>query len=466
MNPSAAATAPPTRPAPRDQQRTAGTALRQTLSRRAQADLDLPEQRDPIAVLRRQNQNRLPELLPVRRERMSESAFAFFRGAAAVMADDLAHQPDTGVRIVICGDAHLSNFGLFASRDRDLVFDVNDFDEAAPGPWEWDLKRLLTSVVIAGQQLGLDADALRDQARGVARSYRSTLAELADTSALGRFYTQIKAAEVLADLDQNIGGSKAGRAAVAQAKKVVTKAAKNTSERALGKLAVQQTDGRWRITEQPPLTARLESLGQDAEQLAREYLHSVPADVAALLAQFTFQDAVIKVVGVGSVGTRCLLALFTDPDGSPLFLQIKQADASVIELATGDQPVLPHGRRVTSGQRILQASGDPFLGDLPDTADGGYYVRQFRDMKGGFEVSDLGTPGRLGAYTGLCAKALARAHAQSGLAATISAYLGASSAVNVADRAFVAFAEAYADVNRADHQLLLAASDADWYTPA
>lgn len=431
-------------PAPRDQQRDVGRSLRGVTPRSALAQLHLPADRDALAILRAQNADRLPTLLPVRLERMQESPFAFFRGAAAVMASDLAARPTTGVSVLICGDAHLSNFGLFASHDRDLVFDVNDFDEAATGPWEWDVLRLVTSAEVLGRELAVAG--LRRITESISTTYRRTLARLAGVGALDRYYARIRANQALRKLGET----------ATEARAVTKKAERNTSARALTKLAAQSSDGRWRIVDQPPLTDRLPDFDErDARAVVGGYLASVPPDVAGLVAQFTFQDAVMKVVGVGSVGTRCLLSLFTDPDGEPLFLQVKEASTSVVEAALGRTPVTPHAHRVTAAQRVLQASGDPFLGAFEGPDERTYHVRQYRDMKGGVDPTTLTTTERLGDYGRLCARALARAHAQSGLAATIAAYLGGSSSANAADRAFADFAEAYASINEADHKDLV-----------
>lgn len=310
----------------REKQLEFGRGLRDGTPRRRLAELSGEQRRDPIAELAAQNKSRILSLVPVRRERMSESPFAFYRGAAAVMAADLAGTATTGVLIQICGDAHLSNFGLFASRERALLFDVNDFDETAVGPWEWDVKRLVTSMAILGHDFGMSDDDVRQTATKTAAAYRTRINELAQMSALERFYLKTTALEVL-DLV-----SRLSKSASKLATETVSKASRNTSHRALRKLTTTTVDGHYRIVEQQDIAVRVPEMGlSEAAAMVDEYFGSVPEDVVALLACHQFQDAVVRVVGVGSVGTRCYLALLTDADGSPLFLQMKEASASVVE---------------------------------------------------------------------------------------------------------------------------------------
>lgn len=441
----------------REKQLEFGRGLRDGMPRRRLAELSGEPRRDPIAELAAQNKSRIPSLVPVRRERMSESPFAFYRGAAAVMAADLAGTATTGVLIQICGDAHLSNFGLFASRERALLFDVNDFDETAVGPWEWDVKRLVTSMAILGHDFGMSDDDVRQTATKTAAAYRTRINELAQMSALERFYLKTTALEVL-DLV-----SRLSKSASKLATETVSKASRNTSHRALRKLTTTTVDGHYRIVEQQDIAVRVPEMGlSEAAAMVDEYFGSVPEDVVALLACHQFQDAVVRVVGVGSVGTRCYLALLTDADGSPLFLQMKEASASVVEAYFPQELRWEHGRRVVAGQRIMQASGDPFLGYVTSTRRGSFYVRQFRDMKGSVDITSLTNPDDLALYGSLCAIALARAHAQSGVPGVIAGYLGGGTDPNAADTAFADFAEAYARRNREDHQRLLAATDEEW----
>lgn len=441
-------------------QRAYGRGLRKRMGRRRLGELPIRPDRDPVAVLAAQNEKRIPALVPLRRQRMSESPFAFYRGAAAVMAADLAGSDCSGVLFQICGDAHLSNFGLFASRDRALLFDVNDFDETAVGPWEWDVKRLVTSVAVLGEELGIPADHVRTAATKTAVAYRQRMGELAEMSSLDRFYLKTTAEKVLQL------ATRLSTAASKQAVETITKASRNTSERALKKLTTTTVDGHLRIVEQPYVAVRIPEVGlSEAASMVDEYLVSVPDDVVALLACYQFEDAVVRVVGVGSVGTRCYLALLTDADGSPLFIQLKEASASVIEPYFSQETGREPGHRVVAGQRIMQASGDPFLGHVSSRERGSFYVRQFRDMKGAVEIGSLTNPDDLASYGSLCAIALARAHSQSGVAGVIAGYLGAGLEPNVADKAFAQFAESYVRLNIEDHQRLLATSDAEWLTP-
>jgi len=441
----------------REDQLALGRGLRDQMPRRRLAELPDGPQRDPIAVLAAQNRSRIASLVPVRRQRMSESPFAFYRGAAAVMAADLAYTATTGIHIQICGDAHVSNFGLFAARDRLLLFDVNDFDETAVGPWEWDVKRLVTSVAILGDDLGMPQDVVRSAALKTATAYRNRMNELAQMSTLERFYLKTTADEVM-ELAARLSKSASRLAA-----ETVSKATKNTSRRALKKLTFATVDGSYRIVEQEDIAVHVPEVGlSEAAAMVGDYFGSVPEDVVSVLACHQFEDAVVRVVGVGSVGTRCYLALLTDADGSPLFLQLKEASASVVEAYFPQELKLEPGRRVVAGQRIMQASGDPFLGYVSSQTRGSFYVRQFRDMKGSVDIGSLTDPDDLLLYGSLCAIALARAHAQSGVPGVVAGYLGAGSDPNAADTAFADFAEAYARRNRADHQRLLAATDEEW----
>jgi len=445
----------PLRHASRTEQYAAGKAARSRLPRRRLAELELSSGRDPIRLLREQNQGRLRALVPLRRERMSESPFAFYRGAAAVMAADLASGPSSDHHIWVCGDAHLANFGVFASRDRDLLFELNDFDEAAVGPWEWDLKRLLASVTILGQELGLGPGQAHDATVRASLGYRTGLSRRVAMSTLERYFDRILADDVV-DLTHGFS-RKLGR----QAAQVTDKARRNNSHRALTKLDVTEVNGRYRINDQPPVIMRIPELDTTvAQRLVDDYLATVGEDVATLLTSHRLHDWVLRVVGVGSVGTRCVVVLLTDADGVPLVLQLKEATSSVLERWTTPVPG-HHGKRVVGGQRILQSSGDPFLGWFDDEL-GSFYVRQFRDMKGSVNLLTLDAQS-LGMYGFTCGTALARAHAQSGTPAVILGHLGASVDVpQKVDHRLADFAAAYAEVNRADHALLLAATEDGW----
>ena len=445
----------------RDEQLASGRKLRSSLRRAELAELKLTADRDPIGILRAQNTSRIPQLVPVRRQRMSESPFAFFRGAAAIMAYDLAHSASPGHRVQVCGDAHLSNFGVFAGRDRDLVFDLNDFDETSIGSFEWDLKRLAASVVILADERGLrDGDA-RKAAEEACRTYRETMHALASLSVTERFFTSITAAELV---QFTAGATRKGRRS---GKKLLQQAARNTSARLLTKIAVRHADGRYQIEEQPPLTTHIAGLDSAfVDALFEPYRLSVPEFVGNLLSSMTTQDQVVRVVGVGSVGTRCVLILLTDPDGNALFLQAKEAVASVLEAYAGRSSWGSHSRRVVAGQRILQSTGDPFLGHFDLPGGGSYYVRQFRDMKGSVDLEHLADARALASYAAACATSLARAHAQSGTPGVIAGYLGLRGSTNEADRAIADFAFSYAEVNKRDYRRLLDATDDAWFRPA
>ena len=436
----------------------AGKKLRADSDRQKLAELSLAVDRDPIRILREQNALRLAQLVPVRRARMSESPFAFFRGAAAVMAYDLAHCPSPGLMAQICGDAHLSNFGVFAGRDRDLIFDLNDFDETSIGPFEWDLKRLTASVVILGKELGLKDAEVRDAAERACCAYRSAMATLTAASVTERFFARIGAKELLR---YTVGRS---HHAKASSQKFLREASKNISARVLTKVGVLRNDGTYRIKEQPPLITRIPEFDKAfAESIFEQYLRSVPEFIGNILSAMTTQDQVLRVVGVGSVGTRCGLILLTDADGNALFLQAKEAVSSVLEAYAGSSGWRSHSQRVVAGQRMLQSTGDPFLGhfDLPDGES--YYIRQFRDMKGSVDMGLLADVRALAAYSVACATSLARAHAQSGIPGVISGYLGRRPSVHESDRAITDFAFSYAELNRADHQALLRATETDWF---
>ena len=424
----------------------AGKRLRRVVPREAHGEWNPgPKRADPLALLEEQNLARIPQLVPVRMGRMAASSFAFYRGAAAVMAADLASTPVTGIEVVACGDAHLSNFGLFASPERRLLFDVNDFDETLPAPWEWDVKRLAASGMIAARQNGFDRAHSEEAVRGAVRSYRERMITFAQLTALDTYYSQVDTDSIVMVM-----------AAVPrkQIDKAVATARRNTAVRAMAKLAVTSDDSP-RIVDQPPLVVHPPELQSDQpliDAAVAAYSASLREDVALLLSRFRPVDAAHKVVGVGSVGTACFIVLLLDDQDAPLFLQVKEAQQSVLERHWRPSPIEHPGRRVVSGQRIMQSASDIFLGS--SSARGHhFYVRQLRDMKGSAPIEALPPPA-LTEYLELCGWVLARAHAQSGRAAEIAGYLGSSSAFDVA---IVRFAEAYADQNEIDYQVLLAA---------
>jgi uncharacterized protein (DUF2252 family) len=416
---------------------------------------------DPIAVLEAQAASRVPELVPIRHGRMSASPFAFFRGAAAIMASDLAPTPTSGIRVQCCGDAHLSNFGGFASPDRTLVFDLNDFDETLPGPWEWDLKRLVASVAVAAREAGLPRRERRAIARDTARGYREAMRALAGWRTLDVWYARIDEAE----LARHVRALR-GKDALARFERGTAKAKRKDSTRAFAKLA-QRVDGHPRIAADPPLIVPLRDMLEPEQaadweaaiaRLIAAYRATLPADRRVLLDRFRLADIAHKVVGVGSVGTRAwILLMLGRDDEDPLFLQCKEAQASVLAPHAGASRFSNQGRRVVEGQRVMQAASDIFLGWIRTTGLDGrerdFYVRQLWDWKVSADVEAM-EPETLATYGRLCGATLARAHARCGDAVAIAAYLGSSDAC---DRALADFAETYADRNERDHAALLAA---------
>jgi uncharacterized protein (DUF2252 family) len=441
----------------------AGKAARSEVRRSAHAVWEPPEDRaDPVAILERQATSRVPELVPIRYGRMSASPFAFFRGAAAVMAADLATTPVSGLRVQACGDAHLSNFGAFAAPDRRLVFDLNDFDESLPGPWEWDVKRLAASFAIAGRENGFKRKERGVAVREAARSYREAMRGFAAEGNLAVWYERL-------DVESAMGEIEAEPKLTAQVRKGVAKARAKDSMRALEKLS-HLVDGELRIRADPPLIVPAEELmpadeSRDLEQtligVLDSYRASLPGDRQHLLDGYRFRHLARKVVGVGSVGTRAWIVLLTGADDSdPLFLQAKEAEASVLEPYAGASRFENHGQRVVEGQRLMQAASDIFLGWCPAVGFDGrqrdFYVRQLWDWKRSVEIERLTSHG-LELYARMCGWTLARAHARSGDRVAIAAYLGGGDAF---DTAIAEFSEAYADQSERDHAALVAAIDA------
>lgn len=455
---SAAASSQPagTLPPSLDERLEAGRRLRASLPRRALRDLTHAE-RDPLGIIDEQNATRLPDLVPLRTERMSQSPFAFYRGTAAIMAADLAHEARTGVLVPSCGDAHVSNFGFYASPQRTLVFDLNDFDEAAWAPWEWDLKRLLTSVVVAGQSTDRATDVVESAVLGAVRSYAFALRRSARTSPQERFYTRFDAEAGTGEMHPR------SRRILDQA---IRQAKKRTGERAARKLTAPDEHGRPRFVEHPPTMVRVApEIARLQRELVLRYLETAPADINLLMRHYTVTDAIRRVVGVGSVGTRCALSLFEDGDGHTLILQSKEAGRSVLEEYGGvAQPTelvelisaRGEGGRVVAMQRILQAVSDPFLGSLRHHDDEvgrlELYVRQFHDMKGGIDIDTLPDEPFV-TYARACAVTLARAHAQAPTAATISGYVGRGRALG---SALLDWAYAYAERSRRDYDSFVA----------
>jgi uncharacterized protein (DUF2252 family) len=437
-----------------------GKAARAQAPRLAHADWQPGDGRDPVGLLCEEDETRVPELVPIRYGRMLRSPFAFFRGSAAVMAADLADTPTAGLHVQLCGDAHLSNFGVFSAPDRRLVFDCNDFDETAPGPFEWDVKRLAASVAVAGRDRGL---ARRERRRAIRRSvgaYRDSMRRFAEMRDVDVWYARTDVDSRLAELGKHLDGESRRRI-----ERNVARATSRDSLRALRKLARPTEDG-LRIVGDPPLVTPVEELGDGAEiesqleAVLTEYRSSLSGAHRHLAAAYRYVHAARKVVGVGSVGTRAWIVLLVGRDSEdPLFLQAKEAGASVLEPYVGESHFESHGRRVVEGQRLMQAASDIFLGWVTvKAADGSprdFYVRQLWDGKGSADLERM-PPHQLGDYVSLCGEALARAHARSGDRIAIAAYLGEGKKF---DEAIADFAETYADQNERDFESLERAAE-------
>jgi uncharacterized protein (DUF2252 family) len=437
-----------------------GRAARVTAPRSAHGDWGpAPDRPDPVAVLTTQAASRVQELVPIRYGRMLVSPFTFYRGAAAIMAADLARTPDSGIAVQACGDAHISNFGGFAAPDRRLIFGPNDFDETLPGPWEWDVKRLAASAEIAGRDVGLQPDRRRWIVRDCVREYREGMRAFAQESHLDVWYERLNASELVERFGGRLGGK--GRIEFA---KPFAKARRKTSLRAVRKLT-ERVDGELRFRSVPPLLVPLRELFDAApgtreetdfaRKLLDEYASSLGADHRYLFETYRFVDMARKVVGVGSVGTRAWVFLLAGREGKdPLVLQAKEAQPSVLEPYLGESEFENRGERVVRGQQISQAVSDIFLGWQRSTGLEGdrhdFYVRQLWDWKASADLSTLSESG-LHAYTLACGWSLARAHARSGDRLAIAAYLGAGGNF---DQAIARFAAAYADQNERDHQQL------------
>jgi uncharacterized protein (DUF2252 family) len=420
------------------------------------------QRRDPVETLMEQAADRVPELVPVRNGRMLASPFAFFRGGAAVMAADLAPTPVSGITVQLCGDAHVSNFGGYASPDRELVFDLNDFDETLPGPWEWDLKRLVASLAIAGRDRGFDDRERTAIVRSAAGAYRGAMREFAELGNLQVWYARLTAGDV-----RDRWGATAGRSTARTFDRQVEKAMKKDSARALSRLT-HLVDGRPRINSDPPLLVPVDELLQHDEAAAfeqvveealRSYRRSLPAGRRQLIEQFSYVEAARKVVGVGSVGTRAwvVLMLGTGHD-DPLFLQLKEARKSVLAAGAGRSRFDQEGQRVVVGQQLLQASSDIFLGWTRVRAIDGvvrdFYIRQLWDWKLSADVGRQ-SPRTMAVYAQMCGWVLARGHARTGDRIAIAGYLGRGDAFDIA---MTEFAELYADQNEHDYELFMDAA--------
>ena len=443
----------------------AGKACREKTPRSSHAGWQpAPDRPDPVALLEEQNLTREQDLVPVRHGRMLVSPFTFYRGAAKIMAADLKETPRAGLRVQLCGDAHLSNFGLFASPERILLFDLNDFDETLPGPFEYDVERMAASFTIAARNNAFTAGETQDVTLAAVRAYREAMAEFAQMRTLDIWYARLSA-EVLETMNLAVASpngkdSKKSRSVEKAVRKSASKAHTRDSLQALSKLA-EEVDGKYRIVSQPPIIVPLRELeaaygmsGDEVQQALHEQLRSyratLPDDRRILLERFELIDVARKVVGVGSVGTRAYIALLQGRDQQdPLFLQIKEATRSVLEDHLPKSRFRQPGERVVQGQRMMQAASDIFLGWTKGVQDNRYlYWRQLRDMKGSADVEAMKPRGMM-FYAGACGWTLARAHARSGDPVAINAYLGKSTKF---DLAITDFAERYADQNGRDYR--------------
>ena len=428
----------------------AGKALRDTVARTTHRRWKRPDKRaDPIEILRADDATRLPDLVPIRYGRMLQSPFAFFRGSAAVMGSDLASTPTTGLKVQACGDCHLMNFGGFATPERNVIFDINDFDETLPAPWEWDIKRLTTSFVLAARSLGLPEDSGREAAMTCARSYRKRLAEFAEMHPLEVWYSRVTSDDFMACLPPRLRRRSEARLAKALAT--------DGSEVEFPKLA-SQVGGQLRIHDAPPLI--FHPPGDNGpefhamvESVFNGYRDTLSADRRALLNQYRGVDAAMKVVGIGSVGRRCWIFLLMSACNAPLFLQVKEAVASVLEPFAGASEYAHHGERVVMGQRLSQPASDMFLGWTTGPDGTPYYVRQLRDVKISPMIETFDDD-MLRHYAKVCGWVLARAHAKAGGTTEVSGYLGAGDQF---DEAMGDFGQSYADQAERDYAALKSA---------
>lgn len=415
---------------------------------------------DPVEILQEQARDRVPELLPIRYGRMAASAFAFYRGAAAVQAWDLAQEPRTGLEVQLCGDAHLSNFGGFAAPDRQLVFDLNDFDETLPGPFEWDVQRLAASLEIAARSLSFGPGDCTAVVKRAASSYRRAMAQFAAMTDLDLWSVRLDAEALEAWV-----GAEAKASVLAQLQKNVAKAKTKDRFKALARLT-ETVDGDLRFVSDPPLLVpaqeifsdfRGDDLDQTVQQLLGTYTETVSYRSRQLLQRYHYRHTARKVVGVGSVGTRCWVVLLTGrTDGDPLFLQVKEANASVLEPYAGASEFTNHGQRVVAGQSLMQSAADPFLGWIGFEGPQGhheFYLRQLWDWKASADIATM-SAAVLGIYAEICGWTLARAHACTGDRDALSAYVGSGTAF---DDGLAGYAAAYADQNERDHAALVAA---------
>jgi uncharacterized protein (DUF2252 family) len=447
-----------------DESKAKGKAARAKVPRASQAVFEAtPARPDPVSLLEDQAKTRVPELVPIRYGRMLVSPFTFYRGAALIMASDLSTTPRSGLTAQVCGDAHLSNFGIFGSPERNLVFDCNDFDETLPGPWEWDVKRLAASVVVAARERGFSKTVRAEAVLSLGQAYRLAMRQMAAMTNLEVWYSHVEVdtgvqllkAEALRTKSKDV------QHVAETADRIVAKARTKDNIKALDKLCTV-VDGQRHIMSDPPLVVPVQELfpGMQSDlmlekfhEVLRKYRATLPTDRKQLLEQFRFTEMARKVVGVGSVGTRAWILLLEGPrPDDVLFLQAKEAEASVLERFTKKSGYNNHGARVVAGQRVMQAASDIFLGwQRSDGIDGvsrDYYVRQLQDWKGSVDIEST-IPAGMRAYGDLCGRTLARAHARSGDRIAIASYLGNNGEF---EKALARFAEAYADQNERDYE--------------
>ena len=427
-----------------------GKALRETVPRESHAGWKRPAtSRDPLDILEESNRGRLPELVPVRYGRMLASPFTFLRGSAALMASDLATTPTSGIRVQACGDCHLLNFGLFATPERNLIFDINDFDETLPAPWEWDVKRLAASFVVASRDNELTDEEAKAAAIESVRAYRVSLREFSKMSPLEVWYDRLDAKTII-DMAPNAKLRKIRR-------QLIAKAQKRIADYLYPKIS-GEVGGRRRLIDQPPVLFHVSEQNFEAniQEALADYRSSLPDERRVLFDRYCLEDIAIKAVGIGSVGTYCLVGLFFSAENHPLLLQFKEAGPSVLEPYAGKSRYENHGQRIVTGQRLMQAASDIFLGWLRGHGGRHFYARQLRDMKLSAPTEGASAE-RITLYAELCGRSLARAHAKSGDAALISGYLGKA---DIFDQAIGDFAVEYADQTERDHAALVAASKA------
>ncbi len=435
----------------RDERIAAGKVLRDSVPRQGHAGWKPPSsRRDPIEILTESNQGRLAELVPIRYGRMLPSPFTFLRGSAGLMAADLANTPTTGIRVQACGDCHMLNFGLFATPERNLIFDINDFDETLAAPWEWDVKRLAISFAVAARDVKLTDKQAQAAATECVRAYRDRMREFSKMSPLDVWYDRLDA-QTIVDM--------APDAKIRKIRKEIIAKAKQRIGDYLYPQISEEVAGRRRLIDQPPalfhVTKEVEPEHEAIVQEAlEEYRSSLPHERRVLFDRYSLEDIVVKAVGIGSVGTRCFVGLFFSAENHPLLLQFKQACPSVLEPYAGKSSYENHGQRVVVGQRVVQSASDIFLGWTRGRHGRDFYVRQLRDMKMSARIEEGASAMQTMLYAELCGRTLAHAHAKSGDAALISGYLGKS---DVFDQAIGEFSLAYADQNEKDHAALVAA---------